>query len=271
VSESLTTQGESARPLLQLDARRREMLDLMGVKIWWPEPKGARSLAPAEPVQPAAARAAPAVPAQRPAPEPVVAARPLASARAPAAAPVRAAPVLAGAESLLADTPRLLYGEAGPGGWLIVADMSPDMLGSYAQPQAGDEGRLLDNMLRALQLQTGQVPVNLVRVHRGSALPGEGMPRPCEDVFEARCQALAPGMVLAMGPLAAQALLRRTSPIGKLRGEVQLLADGPLAGVQALATYHPAYLLRNGADKAKAWNDLCLAAALFERGASEQR
>jgi uracil-DNA glycosylase family 4 len=109
--------------------------------------------------------------------------------------------------------------------------------------------------------------VHLVRVHRGSAQPGQDMPRPYEEAVLPQCALLAPRVVLAMGPLAAQAVLQRTGPLGKLRGEAQVL-QGPLAGAQALATYHPAYLLRNGADKAKAWADLCLAAAAFERPGS---
>ncbi|HSV61442.1 MAG TPA: uracil-DNA glycosylase family protein [Variovorax sp.] len=253
----------TARPILRLDARQREMLEAMGIQLWWPEAKAARPAA-TERAEPAPAAEVPAAPAAREIAPPAPTARPAPAVVTPAAPPVRVSPVLPGSETLLADAPRLLYGEAGPGGWLIVADMAPDMLGSYPQPLAGDEGRLLENMLRALQLQSGGVPVHLVRLHRGSALPGADMPRPYEEAFVPQCEALAPRVVLAMGPLAAQALLRRAGPIGKLRGEAQAL-EGPLAGAQALATYHPAYLLRNGADKAKAWADLCLAAALFER------
>ena len=68
--------------------------------------------------------------------------------------------------------------------------------------------------------------------------------------------------MLALGPLAAQAMLQRAGPIGKLRGEAQTVPDGPMAGTPALASYPLAYLLRNGPEKAKAWADLCQAAAL---------
>jgi DNA polymerase len=52
--------------------------------------------------------------------------------------------------------------------------------------------------------------------------------------------------------------MQSADPLGKLRGRVVALAS--IQGVSVVATYHPAYLLRNPADKARAWADLCLAA-----------
>ena len=92
----------------------------------------------------------------------------------------------------------------------------------------------------------------------GVAAGRDDSPRPFADAFAVQAQALAPRIVLAMGPLAAQSLLQSTEPLGKLRGRaVPMAAWG---GVPVVATYHPAYLLRNPADKARAWADLCLAA-----------
>jgi DNA polymerase len=99
-----------------------------------------------------------------------------------------------------------------------------------------------------------------MRTHRGattSASPSQ----PFAQSFDAHLAAVAPRIVLAMGPLSAQALLRRNEPIGKLRGQAAELPGA--TGVQVVATYHPAYLLRNRGDKAKAWADLCLAADQF--------
>lgn len=271
MSERVADEIDSAeRAMLQLDARRREMLELMGVRLWWPEPKAQAQSPTAKAEVSAPAQAlrqpeAPAAPVMRETPAPAAPSRP-APARAPAPVATEAAPTAAGVpvESLLADAPRLVFGQPGTGGWLIVADLPPDMLGSYPEALAGDEGRLLGNMLRALRLDAGELPVHLVRVHRGSgsAPTGDDMPRPLDEVLAPQCAPLAPSVVLALGPLAAQALLRRAGPIGKLRGEVQPLPEGPLAGIPALASYPLAYLLRNGADKAKAWADLCQAAAV---------
>jgi DNA polymerase len=87
-----------------------------------------------------------------------------------------------------------------------------------------------------------------------------GSPHPIADGFAEAAAALAPRVVLAMGPLAAQSLLQSGEPLGKLRGRALRLAIPALEDVAVIATYHPAYLLRNPADKARAWADLCLAA-----------
>jgi DNA polymerase len=63
-----------------------------------------------------------------------------------------------------------------------------------------------------------------------------------------------PKIILLMGRFAVQSVLQTTEPIGKLRGQVHTYQ-----GVPVVVTYHPAYLLRNPADKAKAWADLVLA------------
>jgi hypothetical protein len=68
-----------------------------------------------------------------------------------------------------------------------------------------------------------------------------------------------PDVVLVMGRLAAQALLQSSEPFGKLRGQVH-----GLHGAQTVVTYDATYLLRNPADKAKAWDDLCLAMSLVQ-------
>jgi DNA polymerase len=73
---------------------------------------------------------------------------------------------------------------------------------------------------------------------------------------------LKPRIILAMGRYAVQALLRSEEPIGRLRGRIHRYQGVPL-----VVTYHPAYLLRNQPEKAKAWDDLCFAADVFERGA----
>jgi DNA polymerase len=67
-------------------------------------------------------------------------------------------------------------------------------------------------------------------------------------------------MILAMGRFAVQALLRSNEPVGRLRGRVHRYHGVPL-----VVTYHPAYLLRNLPDKARAWEDLCLAAGVAEQ------
>ena len=245
---------------LKLDARRRAMLDEMGVKVWWPMPEVAE-VAPAAMEAAAVAEPPPTVREREPSVAEAPAARPVAAAPAPAARPTAPA-LLAQGAAVLVDAPRRLYAEAAAeaaqGGWLVVADMPPEADGRHGEPFAGDAGKLLDNMLRALKLHDGRTPVHLMRTHRGVGAGQPGSPRPMDEAFAEHAAALAPSLVLAMGPLAAQSLMQSTDPLGKLRGRAVPL---PLAsGVPVVATYHPAYLLRNQADKGRAWADLCLAA-----------
>ena len=251
----------SAVQTLKLDARQRAMLDEMGVKVWWPMPEVAE--APRVAVETKAVAAEP--PPVEETRERFVAEAPAPAVR-PAAAPApaarsAAAPIAHGA-AVLVEAPRRLYAEAGAGlaqgGWLVVADMPPEADGRHGEPFAGDAGKLLDNMLRALKLHDGKTPVHLMRTHRGVAAGQPGSPRPMAEAFEEQAAALAPSLVLAMGPLAAQSLMQSGDPLGKLRGRAVPLAS--IQGVSVVATYHPAYLLRNPADKARAWADLCLAA-----------
>jgi DNA polymerase len=72
--------------------------------------------------------------------------------------------------------------------------------------------------------------------------------------LSALVQAEKPDVLLIMGRLAVQALLQSAEPLGKLRGQTH-----QLAGVPAFVTYDAAYLLRSLPDKARAWDDLCLA------------
>jgi len=259
----------SAVQTLKLDARQRAMLDEMGVKVWWPVPEAAQ--AEAAPEAPAAAeKTAPRedrervndrIEAEMPAAVPAPA--PAAPPRVAAPAPRSAASPLSHGAAVLVDDPVRLYAEAATdtnlqGGWLVVADMPPEADGRHGEPFSGDAGRLLDNMLRALKLHDGRTPVHLLRTHRGVAAGQPGSLRPMPDAFGEHAAALAPRVVLAMGPLAAQSLMHSGDPLGKLRGRAVPLAEA--GGVPAVATYHPAYLLRNPADKARAWADLCLAA-----------
>lgn len=245
---------------LNLDARQRAMLDEMGVKVWWPAvaPVVATvDAAPAaEPTPRVALEEAPhEAPRAAPAPAPV---------RAPIAVPAPSAPATPAARAhgaaVLVAPPHRLYATEGAaeGGWLVVADMPPEADGRHGEPLAGDAGRLLDNMLRALQLHAGDMPVHLMRTHRGVASGRDGSPQPFADAFLPQAQALAPRLIFAMGPLAAQTLLQSADPLGKLRGRAARLEA--LGGTPVVVSYHPAYLLRNPADKARAWVDLCLAA-----------
>lgn len=241
---------------LELDKRHRAMLREMGVRVWQPmsAPPAAEAVMEAAPA-PQEARPA-AAPAVREAPPPVRTAPP--PARTPAAAPQAeareaAAPnISSGAWSMGAA--QALYAEAAHAEgarWLVLAETPAAALQREPfSPFEGEAGKLLDNMLRAARLNKAGV-VLLAPLVRGAAA-GVGAALP--EALPALLASAQPDVVLVMGRLAAQALLQSSEPFGKLRGQVH-----GLHGAQTVVTYDATYLLRNPSDKAKAWDDLCLA------------
>ena len=247
---------------LHLDARQRAMLQEMGVTVWAPAPASPPPPPLAEPVRPQRATAELAASA------PAEALAPAAAPRAPLgpAAPSRAtpAPVASApqggstAPSLILHAPQALYPTADPAqtpaglgaGWLVVAECP-----SPTEPLAGEAGRLLDNMLRAMRLHL-HPRVFLAALER----PRAGATADAVEIAPALGELVAtlrPAMVLVLGHVAARAALARTEPLGRLRAELH-----QLAGCPAIVTYDPAFLLRSQGNKAAAWADLCRALAL---------
>src|SRR5690606_4420945 len=99
--------------------------------------------------------------------------------------------------------------------------------------------------------------------------PGNRNPEPdeiaaCLPYLLAQVELIRPKLILALGRVAAQTLLGTDEAIGRLRGHVHRFRDVPL-----VVTYHPAYLLRNLPDKARAWEDLCFARRTMQTLTSE--
>lgn len=155
--------------------------------------------------------------------------------------------------------------------WMIVGEAPGEQEDRQGEPFVGAAGRLLDAMLRALGL--GREPADAARqVYIANTLkcrpPRNRNPTPeelasCEPFLRRQLELVQPRVILAMGRFAVQSLLRTDEAIGRLRGRVHRYEGRPL-----VVTYHPAYLLRNPIDKARAWEDLCLAAEVIERQAA---
>lgn len=261
--------------------RQQAMLRAMGVRLWQP-PAAADTDSAASPA------------ASAPAPGPVVLEP---SALAPIAAPAVAitvatteAPTAAIATGITAglDWPalretvtqcracRLCEGRKqtvfGVGHerahWMVVGEAPGAQEDEQGEPFVGAAGQLLDAMLRALALSRAADGDPARRVYIANTLkcrpPGNRNPQPdemaaCEPFLLRQLELVQPRIILAMGRFAVQALLRSQEAIGKLRGRVHRYQGVPL-----VVTYHPAYLLRNLPDKARAWEDLCLAAGVAE-------
>ena len=141
--------------------------------------------------------------------------------------------------------------------WLIVGEAPGADEDAQGEPFVGQAGRLLDAMLAAIGLRRGD-NVYIANVLK-SRPPGNRNPEPdevaaCMPYLLQQIELLQPKIILAMGRFAAQNLLASKDAIASLRGRVH-----HFHGVPLIVTYHPAYLLRTLPDKAKAWEDLCLA------------
>ena len=149
--------------------------------------------------------------------------------------------------------------------WLIVGEAPGAEEDARGEPFVGQAGRLLDNMLAAVgrsRAADAAQPVFIANVLKCRP-PNNRNPQPeevaaCEPFLLRQIELLRPRLVLVMGRFAAQSVLHTDAAISALRGKVHRLQVAQ-AEVPAIVTYHPAYLLRNLADKAKVWADLCLA------------
>jgi uracil-DNA glycosylase family 4 len=125
------------------------------------------------------------------------------------------------------------------------------------KPFVGRAGQLLDKMLAAIGLSESDVHITNVVYWRP---PGNRTPTPqealaCRPFLERQMALVRPEIVVALGGSAAKEVLGISEGIMKLRGKWRTVQVGTNA-VTAIATLHPAYLLRTPAAKQLAWSDL---------------
>ncbi len=151
-------------------------------------------------------------------------------------------------------SPLMLIGEA-PG-------REEDLEG---KPFVGRAGRLLDKMLAAIGLDEQHVHITNIVYWRP---PGNRTPTPqeaevCRPFLERQVALVAPQLLVLLGGAAAKHMLGLADGILRLRGK---LRDVAIAGrsIRAVATLHPAYLLRTPAAKRLAWRDLLLIRAALD-------
>jgi len=141
--------------------------------------------------------------------------------------------------------------------WMLIGEAPGAEEDRLGDPFVGQAGRLLDNMLAAVDLhRTKNVYIANVLKCRppGNRNPEPGEVAKCSPHLLRQIELVQPKLIVAMGRFAAQTLLATDASIASLRGRVHRYAGRPL-----IVTYHPAYLLRNLPDKAKAWADLVFA------------
>lgn len=147
--------------------------------------------------------------------------------------------------------------------WMVIGEAPGAEEDRRGEPFVGRAGKLLDEMLHAAGLGRGSVFIaNILKCRP----PGNRDPAPaeadaCRAWLDRQIELVQPRLILALGRVAAQALLGSEETVGRLRGRVHGVGDPP---VPVVVTYHPAYLLRTPLQKREAWKDLCLARRTVE-------
>jgi len=139
--------------------------------------------------------------------------------------------------------------------WLFVGEGPGAEEDARGEPFVGQSGKLLDNMLAAIDLKRGNKVyiANAVKCRPpDNRAPEPGETAACWPFLARQIELIRPRLIVTLGKPAAQTLLQQEVTILRARGVVQ-----DFAGIPLIVTYHPAYLLRNLPDKAKAWEDLC--------------
>ena len=125
-------------------------------------------------------------------------------------------------------------------------------------PFVGRSGQLLEKMLNAIGVQRDECFITNVLPWRppGNRTPTEGEIAVCLPFLKRQIDLVSPEIIMILGGSAANALLDNGEPISKLRGKWLEYKTSNGKKIPVLASFHPAYLLRNSGQKAKAWVDM---------------
>jgi len=147
--------------------------------------------------------------------------------------------------------------------WMIIGEAPGADEDRQGEPFVGRAGQLLTAMLQALGLQREDVYIaNILKCrppNNRDPLAEEVIK--CEAYLHRQVELIQPKIILAVGRVAAQNLLKIDTPVGKMRQRQYEYAD---TGIPVVITYHPAYLLRSPGEKRKAWVDLCFARDILQ-------
>ena len=145
--------------------------------------------------------------------------------------------------------------------WLLVGEAPGADEDRAGLPFVGQSGKLLDAMLASLGLnrQKGVYLTNAVKCHpEEEHTPTANEMDACQDFLCQQIALIQPKVILALGRSAAYAVLGQEASLQSLRGTVHYRQQAA-SQIPVVVTYHPAYLLREPAEKWKSWQDLILA------------
>lgn len=145
--------------------------------------------------------------------------------------------------------------------WMLIGEAPGQSEDQQGLPFVGKAGLLLTEMLRAIGLARDDVYIaNILKCRPpNNRDPNADEIEQCSRYLQRQCELVRPKIILAVGRIAAQSLLKTDQPVGKLRGKVHILNATPVVVV-----YHPAYLLRSLIEKRKAWQDLLYAKQVLQ-------
>ena len=149
--------------------------------------------------------------------------------------------------------------------WLFIGEGPGAEEDARGEPFVGQAGKLLDAMLAAIDLQRGDdvYIANAVKCRPPSnRTPEAAEMAACWPYLKRQIELVQPEVIVLLGKAAVFAVLGEEGSLASLRGKTLSYRDGSRE-IPVVVTYHPAYLLRNLPDKAKAWEDLCRARALM--------
>ena len=146
--------------------------------------------------------------------------------------------------------------------WLFIGEAPGAEEDQKGEPFVGQAGKLLDAMLAAIGLsrKSNAYIANTVKCRPpGNRNPESSEMSACRPYLERQIELVDPKLIVILGRVAAQSVLDSEASIATLRGKRHAYKAVPV-----IVTYHPAYLLRNPEDKARAWEDLCFARRLMK-------
>jgi len=155
---------------------------------------------------------------------------------------------------LCQDRTHIVFGAGNPRARLVFVGEGPGFEEDrQGLPFVGRAGQLLTKMIEAIQMRREEVYIcNVVKCRPPeNRTPHEDEIAACSPFLLRQLAVLQPEVICCLGLTAAQTLLQVRTPIGRLRGKIH-----SFRGARLLATYHPAYLLRNPPAKRQVWEDL---------------
>jgi len=157
---------------------------------------------------------------------------------------------------------------------MLIGEAPGEREDQQGEPFVGPAGQLLNAMLRAIDLRREDAYIaNILNCRPPrSRDPDAAETEACTGYLWRQLDLVRPQLVVALGRVAAQYLLRTTTPLGRLRGQVHEFGQGAGASARGsatsqpfVATYHPAYLLRSPGKKSRSWEDLKLIRAVLDK------